>query len=76
MLSGSFNSQLCQRIYSKLARSALDLQWSLSCCVCPEASGSRTFGRLIIGSVLPDTVPVNTCCLLAWLLAAVTWFGQ
>lgn len=36
MLNGSFNSPLCQRIYSKLARSALDLRWSLSCCVCPE----------------------------------------
>ena len=56
MLNGSFNSQLCERIYSQLARPALDLQWSLFCCVCPEASGSRTFGRLVIGSVLLDTV--------------------
>ena len=81
MLNGSFNSLLCQRIYSKLARSALDLRWSLSCRVCPEASGSRTFGRLVVGAGLPDTVPVDTCCLLSQLmlplsLAEVTWFGQ
>ena len=49
--------------------------------MCALKPGSRTFGRLVIGAGLPDTVPVNTCCLLSRLklplsLAEVTWFGQ
>ena len=71
MLNGSFNRQLCQRIYSKLARAALDLQWSLSCCVYPEASGSLTFLKACHRFWLPGTVPVNTCCLMSWLMVSL-----